>query len=81
MVSARPRSAFPAPPPRTVNSVTTNSALDYDPAGRLKQFAVTGGATTKFLYDSVQAIAEYDGSNTLLRKYVPGAGADETLVW
>jgi len=45
---------------RTVNSVTTNSTLDYDPAGRLKQFAVTGtgGATTKFLYDGVQAIAE-----------------------
>jgi RHS repeat-associated protein len=66
---------------RTVNSVTVNSTLDYDPAGRLSKFAVTGGATTKFLYDGAEAIAEYDGANALLRKYVPGAGVDETLVW
>jgi hypothetical protein len=26
-------------------------------------------------------IAEYDTSGTMLRRYVPGQGVDETLVW
>jgi RHS repeat-associated protein len=26
-------------------------------------------------------VAEYDGSGTMLRRYVPGQGVDETLVW
>jgi RHS repeat-associated protein len=39
------------------------------------------GTTTKFLYDGVDIIAEYDGSNNLLRRYVHGPGMDEALVW
>jgi hypothetical protein len=48
------------------NSVT----LNYDPALRLYQVAGAGGgvsATTRFGYDGAALIAEYDGSNTLLR--------------
>lgn len=40
-----------------------------------------GGVTTRFLYDGAQMIGEYDGSNALLRRYVPGAGLDEPVVW
>jgi RHS repeat-associated protein len=40
-----------------------------------------GTTTTRFLYDGAEMIAEYDGSNALLRRYVHGPGADEPLVW
>ncbi len=55
-------------------------ALAYDPKGRL--FQTSGGAsgTTRFLYDGDALVGEYDGSGTLLRRYVHGAGADEPLV-
>jgi len=66
---------------RFAKSSATGVTLGYDPAGRLYEIAVSGGATTRFLYDGVQAIAEYDDEDTLLRRYVPGAGVDETLVW
>jgi RHS repeat-associated protein len=51
--------------------------LTYDPASRLYQAA--GSATTKFLYDGADIIAEYSGSGTLLRRYVHGPGTDEPL--
>jgi RHS repeat-associated protein len=37
--------------------------------------------TTNLLYDSQDLLAEYDGSGTLLRRYVHGPGVDEPLVW
>jgi RHS repeat-associated protein len=52
--------------------------LTYDPASRLYQAA--GTSTTKFLYDGADIIAEYDGANALLRRYVHGPGTDEPLV-
>jgi RHS repeat-associated protein len=58
------------------NSVT----LAYDPALRLYETA-GGGATTRFGYDGSDLIAEYNGSNTLLRRYVHGPGSDVPLVW
>ncbi|MFZ5616941.1 MAG: RHS repeat domain-containing protein [Pseudomonadota bacterium] len=58
------------------------SYLYYDPAGRpWRHINSTTSTTTKFLYTGAQLIGEYDGSNALQRRYVPGAGADETLVW
>ncbi|HYE47273.1 MAG TPA: RHS repeat-associated core domain-containing protein [Caulobacter sp.] len=55
-------------------------SLSYDPAGRLYQ--VAGTATTKFLYDGVDLIAEYDSAGeNVLRKYVHGPDWDEPLVW
>ncbi len=57
-----------------------NASLSYDPLGRLYQ--VTSGAnTTRFVYDGDWLIAEYNGSGTLLRRYVHGPGVDEPLLW
>lgn len=47
----------------------------YDPYGRRIAKDVDG-EVTKYLYDSGHCIAEYDGSNTLLRKTVYGPGVD-----
>jgi RHS repeat-associated protein len=55
-------------------------ALTYDPGSRLYQVS-QGGTTTRFLYDGADAIAEVNGSGTLLRRYVHGPGVDNPLVW
>lgn len=57
------------------------ATLVYDPLGRL--FETSGGSadTTWFLYDGDALIAEYNSSNSLLRRYVHGAGVDEPLIW
>ena len=57
-----------------------STTLSYDPAMRLYQ-SVGAGVTTRFGYDGVNLIAEYNASNTLLRRYVHGPGSDEPLVW
>lgn len=58
---------------------TAPPTLTYDPAMRLYQ--VTGPTTTRFAYDGLDAIAEYDGLGTLLRRYVHGPAMDEPIVW
>ena len=55
------------------------ATLGYDPLGRLYQTA--GSATTRFLYDGDELVAEYDGSGNLLRRYVHGAGVDDPAIW
>jgi RHS repeat-associated protein len=57
-----------------------SATLAYDPAGRLYE-TVGSGVATRFLYDGVDAIAEYNASGTMLRRYVHGPGVDEALVW
>ncbi len=60
--------------------ITAGSAtLNYDPMGRLNQTA--GASTTRFLYDGSEAIAEYNSSGTMLRRFVHGPGIDEPIVW
>jgi RHS repeat-associated protein len=61
-------------------SASNGAALTYDPTGRLLSVA-QGAVTTKFLYDGTRLIAEYNGSNTLLRRYVHGDGVDDPIVW
>jgi len=56
------------------------ATLGYDPAMRLYQ-TVGGSVTTRFAYDGVDLIGEYNASNALQRRYVHGPGADEPLVW
>ncbi len=56
-----------------------NATLTYDPLGRLYEVA-TASATTRFVYDGDRLIAEYDASDTLLRRYVHGPGVDEPVV-
>jgi RHS repeat-associated protein len=53
--------------------------LGYDPVGRLNQ--TVAASTTRFSYDGVDMIGEYNASNQLLRRYVHGPGTDEPLVW
>jgi RHS repeat-associated protein len=45
------------------------TGLSYDPELRLYEVA-GGGAATRFAYDGLNAIAEYDASNALQRRYV-----------
>ncbi len=61
-------------------SAPTAVTLAYDPLGRL-QTSTAAGATTNFLYDGDNLVGEYDGSGTILNRYVPGPGVDEPLVW
>lgn len=56
----------------------TSATLDYDPSGRL--FQTISSTSTRFLYDGDQLLAEYDGANNLLRRYVFGAGMDEPIL-
>jgi RHS repeat-associated protein len=56
----------------------TAASLAYDPLLRLYQ--VSGAATTRFAYDGVDMIAEYDGAGTLQSRIVFGPGVDEPLV-
>lgn len=55
--------------------------LVYDPLGRLYQTSGGAAGVTQFLYDGDQLTAEYNGSGTLLRRYVHGDGEDDPLVW
>jgi RHS repeat-associated protein len=57
----------------------TGATLAYDPVGRLYQTA--GAATTKFGYDGVDLVGEYNSAGVLQRRYVHGPGVDEPLVW
>jgi RHS repeat-associated protein len=64
-----------------LTSASGGVALAYDPFLRLQQTSGGSAGTTKFGYDGQDLIAEYDGSNGLLRRYVHGPGSDEPLVW
>jgi RHS repeat-associated protein len=55
------------------------ATLSYDPLGRLGQ--ITSAAATRFVYSGSSLIAELNTSNAVLRRYVPGPGTDEPLVW
>lgn len=61
-------------------SGTKNSTLRYDSLGRLYE-TVGDGATTRFLYDGDELVAEYNGTGTLLRRYVHGKNVDDPVVW
>nr|WP_294850558.1 hypothetical protein [uncultured Sphingomonas sp.] len=52
--------------------------LSYDPLLRLRQ--IVRPTTTKFAYDGLNAVAEYDGGGLLLPRYVFGPGVEEPLV-
>lgn len=60
------------------------ATLAYDPEGRLAK-VTAASSYTMFRYQGSQLVAEFDGSptayGTLLRRYIPGPGVDETLAW
>jgi len=51
----------------------------YDAEGRRIEKKYDGVTQVKFVYAGDQIIAEYDGSDNLLRKYVYGPGVDEPV--
>jgi RHS repeat-associated protein len=61
-----------------VNSGT--ASLAYDPIGRLYQ-ASTSSTSTRFEYDGLDLVTEYNNSGTVQRRYVHGPADDEPLVW
>jgi RHS repeat-associated protein len=54
--------------------------LSYDPTSRLEQSVINGTKTT-FFYDADALVAEYNGSGSVLRRYVHGPEVDNPLVW
>ena len=65
------------------NFLTTGpngAALAYDPLGRLYQSSATGIGATRYAYDGLDLIAEYNGANALQRRHVHGPGIDEPIV-
>jgi RHS repeat-associated protein len=64
-----------------LTSTNGGIALAYDPLSRLYQTSGGTPGTTRFQYDGVDLVAEYNSSNTLLRRYVHGSGTDEPVVW
>jgi RHS repeat-associated protein len=63
-----------------LKSGPAGATLSYDPVLRLYQ-TVSGAVTTTFNYDGADLIAEYQGSSTVLRRYVHGPADDDPLVW
>lgn len=62
-------------------SGSTAASLRYDPLGRLYETAGGSAGTTRFLYDGDELVAEYNGSGSMLRRYVHGSGSDDPLAW
>jgi RHS repeat-associated protein len=62
-----------------LTSASGGVTMAYDPATRLYQ--VAGGATTRFAYDGADVIAEYDGTNTLLRRFVFDPTNSQPILW
>lgn len=56
-----------------------NAGYQHDALDRRMAKSV-GGISTRFLHAGSNEIAEYTGSGTLLRRYIPGAGVDERAV-
>ena len=65
---------------RVISALTPAHTVsyEYDYSGRRISKTVDG-VVTKFAYDGVQVIAEYDASDTLLRKYIYGPGIDKPI--
>lgn len=61
----------------------SNAYLRYDPLGRLYELNGTSEGVVRFLTDGDAIVAEYNGSGSMLRRYVHGAGegVDDPLVW
>jgi len=62
-----------------LTSASGGVTLAYDPAMRLYQ--TVGAATTRFLYDALDAIGEYNGSNALQRRFVFDPTTGQPVIW
>lgn len=59
-----------------LTAATGGAAFKYDPMGRLYETSKTGFATTRYLYDGDEVIAEYSAAGAVLRRYVRGAARE-----
>jgi hypothetical protein len=62
----------------TEELVRRHTQAAYDGLGRRRSKNV-GGTVTNYLLDGAEEVAEYSGSNTLLRRYVTGPGIDDRI--
>jgi hypothetical protein len=69
----------PQPPQGPLPTVWDQLSYSYDPAGRRIEKKYDGTAVVKYLYDGDHCLAEYDGNNNLLRKYIYGPAVDEPI--
>ena len=67
------------PPQGPLPTVWDQLSYVYDPAGRRIEKKYDGTTVVKYLYDGGHYLAEYDGSNNLLRKYLYGPCVDEPI--
>jgi RHS repeat-associated protein len=61
------------------NNSTVNAKYEYDPLGRRTKKAVSGATPIFFLSDGTDEIAEYDNSNAVTKRYIPGPAIDEPI--
>ncbi len=59
---------------------SNNASLEYDPTGRLISITTSDGTKTKYLYDGVHRIGEYNANGNTVRRFVL-AGADDPVLW
>ncbi len=64
----------------TETAAGSSLSLVYDPLGRLAS-QTYNGTTTSFQYDGTNLIAEYNGSGSMVDRYLHGDNEDEPLVW
>ena len=65
--------------PRTAATPFSTVDLGYDPLGRLTRIDVDGTITHLMWLDHV-LLAELDGAGDVVRRYVPGSGADQVAI-
>jgi RHS repeat-associated protein len=60
---------------------TNVATLAYDPVGRLQTVSPTAAPATRFEHDPLSGMILAEGAAAPTRRYVPGPGVDEPLVW
>lgn len=63
----------------TANKTGLAATYQYDPLGRRTKKSGTGVTTTYFLSDGTDEIAEYDSSQVLTRRIIPGPAIDQPI--
>lgn len=58
-----------------------STTIAYDATGRVERFQPAGGSDRFQLYSGDSLVAEYNTSDALVRRFVPGPGVDEPVVW
>lgn len=64
----------------SATAAATSTTLTYDPLMRLYQTA-SGSTTSRFAYDGLDAIAEYNASGNLQRRWVFDPTTGQPVVW